>query len=138
MVRKLAFFWLALSALCVIPAFAQAPGYSSPGGAPAYNEGAEYGLTCCTPTVALTNGADQSMTLSANATIAFTQPSGYVGRVTLFVTQAAAASYTITWTSVKWPGGVAPVMTAAHGAIDVYSCKLDGTYTYCTAVQNLQ
>lgn len=109
---------------------------------PPYNEGAIYAIdgggATTSPTVVLTNGANQTLTLSGNTTVAFTQPSGYVGRVTLYFKQAAGAGDTVTWTSVKWPGGIAPVMTATASAIDIYSCRLDGTFTYCTAGQAFQ
>lgn len=107
-------------------------------GTPAYNLGAAYALSTTTPTVALTNGAVQTLTLTGNTTIAFTQPVGYVGKVTLIITQAAGANDTVTWTSVKWPSGIAPVMTATASAIDVYSCILDTLFTYCTAGQSFQ
>lgn len=109
----------------------------STGGA-VYNLGAAYALSTTTPTVALTNGAVQTLTLSGNTTIAFTQPATYVGIVRLIITQAAGGNDTVTWTSVKWPSGIAPVMTATASSIDVYSCILDGTYTYCTAGQSFQ
>jgi hypothetical protein len=107
-------------------------------GTPAYNLGAAFALSTTTPTVALTNGAVQTLTLTGNTTIAFTQPVGYVGKVTLIITQAAGANDTVTWTSVKWPSGIAPVMTATASAIDVYSCILDTVSTYCTAGQSFQ
>ena len=89
-------------------------------------------------TINLNNGAVQSITLSANLTISFTQPST-TGVVRLIITQAASGGpYTITWSSVKWPAGVAPVMTSTASAVDVYSCLLDGTTTRCTAGQNFQ
>jgi len=89
-------------------------------------------------TVTPANGMYQSITLTGNLTIAFAQPTSLITTIYLKITQAAGGSDTVTWTSVKWPGGIAPVMTAAANAVDWYSCKLDGTNTYCTAGQNFQ
>jgi hypothetical protein len=89
-------------------------------------------------TVTPANGMYQSITLSGNLTVAFTQPTSLITTIYLKITQASGGSDTVTWTSVKWPGGIAPVMTAAANAVDWYSCKLDGTNSYCTAGQNFQ
>lgn len=89
-------------------------------------------------TVTPAKGAFQTITLSGNLTIAFTQPAFGSTVLKLKITQAAGANDTVTWTSVKWPGGIAPVMTAAANAVDWYSCVLDGTNTYCTTGQNFQ
>ncbi len=73
-----------------------------------------------------------------NLTIGFTQPSGTTCLVRLIITQAGGGGDTVTFTSAKWPGGVAPVMTATASAVDVFSCLLDGANIYCTAGQNFQ
>ena len=91
-----------------------------------------------TQTISAANGAFQTITLSANLTISFTQPTFGNTIIRLKITQAAGGNDTVAWTSVKWPGGIAPVMTAAANAIDWYSCVLDGTSTWCTAGQNFQ
>lgn len=91
-----------------------------------------------TQTISADNGAFQTILLSANLTISFTQPTFGNTIIRLKITQAAGGSDTVTWTSVKWPGAIAPVMTAAANAVDWYSCLLDGTNTYCTAGQNFQ
>lgn len=85
------------------------------------------------------NGDFQTITLSANLAISFTQPTSTNTIVRIGITQAAAGGpYTVTWTSVKWPGGIAPVMTSTASAVDWYSCLLDGTNTWCTAGQNFK
>lgn len=59
-----------------------------------------------------------SITLTANCTI--TMPATSQGlSFTLVVNQDATGGRTITWPgAVKWPGGVAPALTAAGGSID--------------------
>jgi hypothetical protein len=90
-------------------------------------------------TVSPDKGAYQTITLTGNLTVAFTQPTSVSTMVRLVMTQAASGGpYTITWTSVKWPGGVAPVMSSGASQVDIYSCMLNGTTTYCTAGQNFQ
>lgn len=112
----------------------------TPAGNPPYNLGAVYAIgdPGATETIAASNGSVQTMTLSANLTIDFTQPVGYVGIVRIGITQNASAAKTVTWTSVKWPAGIAPIMTATLSAIDWYSCLLDGTNTYCTPGQDFK
>lgn len=90
-------------------------------------------------TIALTAGAIQTITLSANLTVSFTQPSGTTGIVRLGITQAASGGpYTVAWSGAKWPGGIVPVMSSGASQIDWYSCLLDGTTAWCTAGQNFQ
>lgn len=65
------------------------------------------------------------VTLSANVTsLAFANPpaAGRAGVVTLIVRQDGSGGRTFAWpAAVKWAGGVAPVVSAAAEAIDVYS-----------------
>ena len=92
------------------------------------------------------------LTLTANATIALGAEFGYSPgapqRLTIVVTQAAAASYTVTWPhagsptttspAVLWAGGTAPAMTSTHGATDVYKLEtIDGAHWYGQALQNV-
>jgi hypothetical protein len=99
-----------------------------------------YALGTVTTTAAITpvNGLYQTMTLTAGDTcvVTFTQPVSGQVTITVVVTQAATPTGLVTWTSVKWPGGVAPVMTPSTNAPDIYTFKLNGTYIYGTAAQN--
>jgi hypothetical protein len=83
-------------------------------------------------TVTPVNGFFQTFTVSQATTIAFTQP--LTGKVTvqLQITQATGTHYAITWTSVRWPSGQAPVLTAVDAAVDYVTCVLDGTHVDCT------
>jgi hypothetical protein len=100
-----------------------------------YTGNATSGAVTITPA----NGMYQSITLTGNVTsVTFTQPTSLITTIYLKVTQAASGGpYTISWSgSSLWPGGIAPVMTSAASGKDWYSCKLDGTNTFCTAGQN--
>ena len=77
-----------------------------------------------------TLGAVFSKTLAAGAnTFTFSgQTSGMV-----IVVRLTGAASTVTWPTVKWPGGVAPTQTAS--GIDVYTFVYDGTSVYGSVVQ---
>jgi hypothetical protein len=74
-------------------------------------------------------------TLTANSTFTF---SGAVAgqSVNIRLTQASGASYTVTWPTIKWPGGTAPTMTSTNNKTDIYSIFYDGTNYYGTFIQN--
>lgn len=86
-------------------------------------------------TVNLRDGTNFSHTLSENTTFTFSNPasSGKASSFTLKVVQDASASgYTLTWpTSVDWPGGTAPTLTATASAVDYFVfITHDGGTTY--------
>ena len=90
------------------------------------------GNTGATKTLSLSSGSVQTATLSASCT--FTMPSATAGAsITLILTQGSA--YTATFTSVKWPGGTAPTITATANAIDILVFVSDGTNWYGAAQQ---
>jgi hypothetical protein len=76
-----------------------------------------------TATINWNNSNIQTLTLTGNTTLTFSNPlSG--GIYTLQITQGGAGSYTITWPgSVIWPSGVAPTLSIAVGAVDFISFK---------------
>ena len=68
----------------------------------------------------------QTYTLSGSQTLTFSNPpaSPKAGSFTLFVTNGSSA--TLTWpTSVKWPGGNQPDLTASGLDVEVYT-TIDG------------
>jgi hypothetical protein len=80
-------------------------------------------------TLALTNGTVQIITLTGNATI--TMPTATSGKsFILLLKQDATGSRTVTWTTVKWPGGTAPTVTSTASKQDIYSFFADGTNWY--------
>lgn len=51
--------------------------------------------------------------------------------MTLYIAQDATGGRTITWPTVKWAGGVAPVISTAANAIDIYTFfTMDGGTTW--------
>jgi hypothetical protein len=76
-------------------------------------------------------------TLTGNVT--FTFVGGKAGRTyTLITRQSAAGSNTITWPTIKWPGGAAGTITAAANAYDLWTFYFDGTnYFNIAKTQNL-
>lgn len=77
-------------------------------------------------TLALTNGTVQIITLTGNATI--TMPTAVSGKsFIMFLKQDATGSRTVTWSTVKWPGGTAPTITSTASKQDIYSFFSDGS-----------
>jgi hypothetical protein len=73
-------------------------------------------------------------TLSANTTFTFT---GAVAGQTIIVRLTNTASnYTVTWPTVKWAGGAAPVMTVG-AKDDVYTFIYDGSTYYGSYIQDM-
>lgn len=87
-------------------------------------------------TLDLTNGTVQIITLTGNATI--TMPTAAAGKsFILFLKQDGTGSRTVTWSTVKWPGGTAPTITSTASKQDIYSFFSDGTNWYgITVAQN--
>jgi hypothetical protein len=87
-------------------------------------------------TIALTNGTVQIITLTGNATI--TMPTATSGKsFIMFLKQDATGGRTVTWSTVKWPGGTAPTITATASRQDILSFFADGTNWYgVTVAQN--
>ena len=87
-------------------------------------------------TLALTNGTVQIITLTGNATI--TMPTATSGKsFIMFLKQDATGSRTVTWSTVKWPGGTAPTLTSTASRQDILSFFADGTNWYgVTVAQN--
>jgi len=80
-------------------------------------------------TIDLTNGTVQIITLTGNATI--TMPTATSGKsFIMFLKQDATGSRTVTWSTVKWPGGTNPTITATASRQDIYSFFADGTNWY--------
>ncbi|WP_440105435.1 hypothetical protein [Acidovorax sp. BL-A-41-H1] len=68
------------------------------------------------------------LTLTGNCAFTFLAATSG-GQFTLLLKQDGTGSRTVTWpSSVRWPGGTAPVITATAGRTDVVSFVCDGTY----------
>lgn len=82
-----------------------------------------------TKTVNWNDSNIQSLTLTANCTLTFSNPKTG-GTYRLIVTQDSSPR-TITWpAAVKWVGGAAPTLSAGSGAKDMMTFIYDGTSYY--------
>jgi hypothetical protein len=94
------------------------------------------GTVGSTSTLALTTGTVLTATLTASTPCTFTMPTATAGKsFILKLTQAATGMTTATFTSVKFPGGTAPTITATASAVDILSFVSDGTNWYGTFAQ---
>jgi hypothetical protein len=94
------------------------------------------GTVGSTSTLALTNGTVLTATLTASTPCTFTMPTATAGKsFILKLIQASSGMTTATFTSVKWPGGTAPTITATASAVDILSFVSDGTNWYGTFAQ---
>jgi hypothetical protein len=83
--------------------------------------------------VSLTNGTVQILTLTGNATI--TMPTAVAGKsFIILLRQDATGSRAVTWSTVKYPSGTAPTITATASKQDIFSFFSDGTSWYGTTV----
>lgn len=66
-----------------------------------------------------TKGKIRTVTLTGSPTIAFSNVT--IGQAILIrLIQGGSGSYTVTWPTIKWPGGSAPVLTTTVGKIDAF------------------
>jgi hypothetical protein len=94
------------------------------------------GTVGASSTLALTNGTVITATLTASTPCTFTMPTATAGKsFILILTQAATGMTTAVFTSVKYPGGTAPTITATASAKDIITFVADGTNWYGTYAQ---
>lgn len=97
----------------------------------AFTPGTTLSPSGATQAVSFATGSTQVVDLaSASASCAITLTNGVTGGryVIKFIGNTSKA---VTWTtSVLWPGGVAPVITASAGAVDIVELWLIGTQYY--------
>jgi len=94
------------------------------------------GTVTSSNTLSLTSGTVQTVTLTASTACTFTMPTATAGKsFILILTQAATGMTTATFTSVKFPGGVAPTITATASAIDILTFVANGTSWFGTYAQ---
>jgi hypothetical protein len=98
-----------------------------------YVETAYVANTSTALTVSLANGTVQILTLTGNATI--TMPTAVAGKsFIILLRQDATGSRAVTWSTVKYPSGTAPTITATASKQDIFSYFSDGTSWYGTTV----
>ena len=94
------------------------------------------GTVGASSTLSLTNGTVQTATLTASTPCTFTMPTATAGKsFILILTQASSGMTTATFTSVKFPNGTAPTITATASAVDIISFVANGTSWFGTAAQ---
>ena len=94
------------------------------------------GTVGASSTLSLTNGTVLTATLTASTPCTFTMPTATAGKsFILILTQAATGMTTAVFTSVKYPGGTAPTITATASAKDILTFVADGTNWYGTYAQ---
>ena len=79
-------------------------------------------------TLALTNGTVQIITLTGTCTI--TMPTAVSGKSFMLLLKTGAGAYTVTWSTVQWPSGTAPTLTATASKMDKFVFTSDGTNWY--------
>lgn len=96
------------------------------------------GTVTTTATIAITAGTLITATLTASTACTFTMPAVGAGKsFTLLLKQAATTGNgTATFSSVKWPAGTAPTITATAGKMDILTFVSDGTNWYGSIAQN--
>ena len=92
------------------------------------------GNTGTTQTIDITSSTIQTYTLNGNCV--FTMPAADAGRSFTVLLKTGAGSFTGTFTGVKFPGDVAPTITASGNRADVLTFISDGTNWYGNAVQD--
>jgi len=94
------------------------------------------GTVGATSTLSLTAGTVLTATLTASTPCTFTMPTATAGKsFILKLTQAATGMTTATFTSVKWPNGLAPTITSTASAVDILTFVADGSNWYGSYAQ---
>ena len=92
------------------------------------------GNTGTARTIDITDSTIQTYTLNGNCV--FTMPTPDAGRSFTVLLKTGAGSFTGTFTGVKFPGNVAPTITASGNRLDTLTFISDGTNWYGNAVQD--
>lgn len=88
-------------------------------------------------TIDLGTAAGKIVTLAASTTLTLSNPQTGAAYALQFT--QGAGSFTVTWPgTVKWAGGVAPVISVANGAIDQIHLYYNGSVYLGSFVQNFQ
>ena len=92
------------------------------------------GNTGTARTIDITDSTIQTYTLNGNCV--FTMPTPDAGRSFTVLLKTGAGSFTGTFTGVKFPGNVAPTITASGNRLDTLTFISDGINWYGNAVQD--
>jgi hypothetical protein len=79
-----------------------------------------------TTTVNWVSGNVADITLTSNTTFTLSNP--VIGTYIIKLTQGGAGGFLATWpATIKWSGGIAPVLTTTAGKVDIITLVWDGT-----------
>lgn len=85
-------------------------------------------------TVDLANGTVQILTINAASTV-ITMPTAVAGKsFVIYLKQDATGGRVATWTTVKWPNGTTPTLTATASRQDIFAFFSDGTNWFGSVV----
>jgi hypothetical protein len=79
-------------------------------------------------TLSLSNGTVQIITLTG--VITFQMPTAVAGKSFTILLKTGTGGFTVTWSTVQWPGGIAPSLTATANKLDKFVFTSDGTNWY--------
>lgn len=79
-------------------------------------------------TLDLANGSLQIITLTGSPTI--TMPTATAGKSFTLLLKTGSGSFSVTWSTVKWPSDTAPTVTTTASKMDKFVFTSDGTNWY--------
>ena len=87
-------------------------------------------------TLSLATGTAITVTMTGNCT--FTMPTAVAGQSFILILSTGTGGFTGTFTSVKFPSGIAPTLTSAASRWDILTFISDGTNWYGNYAQAYQ
>ena len=87
-------------------------------------------------TLSVSTGTAITVTMTGNCT--FTMPTAVTGQSFILIINTGSGGFTGTFTSVKWPSGIAPTLTTTASRWDIFTFISDGTYWYGNYAQAYQ
>lgn len=104
-----------------------------------YNQEIANAITAGAATIDWRQGNKQSLALDQSVTLTFVAPDGPCNLVLRIIHDATAGEYSVTYpASVLVPGGAAPVLTAAAGAVDLLAIYFDGANYLVTGASDFK
>ena len=84
-------------------------------------------ITYATPlALSAADGSHQQITLTGNLTISGITGLADTQTLVLYLIQGGAGSYTVTWPTIVWAGGIAPTLTTTVGRMDRIAITRNG------------
>jgi hypothetical protein len=87
-------------------------------------------------TVNLPFNKSSAVNVSLNAATTFTFSDAAIGVYIVNIKQGVGGSFTVTWPTIKWSGGLPPTLTTSVGKYDIITLIYDGVNYYGTAALN--